>query len=68
MCNYHANNSQVSASSHTQLSNELSDDVHTDIEDLKLGQQINGEAIIQSLSYGGPDATAQKQFLYFLTF
>lgn len=49
MCNYHANNSQVSASAHTQLSNELSDDVHTDIEDLKLGQQINGEAI-QSLS------------------
>ena len=50
MCNYHANNSQVSASAHTQLSNELSVDVHTDIKDLKLGQQNKGRS--NSVSIG----------------
>ncbi len=62
MCNYHANNSQVSVSAHTQLSTELSDDVHTDIEELKLGQQINGEAI-QSLSASISYITSQLQDL-----
>ncbi len=62
MCNYHANNSQVSASAHTQLSNELSDDVYTDIEELKLGEQIIGEAI-QSPSASISYITSQLQDL-----
>ena len=47
--NYHANDSEVSASFNTQQPNELSDDAFGDIEELKLSQQTTTEAI-QSLS------------------
>ena len=49
ICNYHANNSQAFVSSNTQQSNELSDDGYVDIQELKLSQETNSEAI-QSLS------------------
>lgn len=62
ICDCHVNGSWVSSSADPQQLNDPADDVYTDIDELKLGQKLNSEAI-QTLSHSVSEMASQFQFL-----